>query len=67
MKKCSTKIIAVILTLVMVFTCNVTPAFAASKKSAMKITTNKSTLYILDSANNSAKLKVTYGGKKSEY
>lgn len=63
MKKCSTKIIAVILTLAMAFTCNVTSVFAASKKSSVKVTTNKSTLYLLDSANNKAQLKVTYGGK----
>ena len=63
MKKCSTKIIAVILTLVMVFAMNTTPAFAASKKSGVKVTTNKSTIYLLDSANNKAKLKVTYGSK----
>lgn len=63
MKKCSTKIIAVILTLAMVFTCNVTSVFAVNKKSSVRVTTNKSTLYLLDSANNKAQLKVTYGGK----
>ena len=65
MKKCSTKIIALVLTLVMVFTCNTTPAFA--KSSGIKVTASKTTITVLDSANNSAKLKVTYGGKKSEY
>lgn len=38
-----------------------TTAYAATK--SIRVKTNKSTLYILDSANNKAKLTVTYNGK----
>lgn len=55
-------LIVTILVFALALTMNTVPAFAKSN-STLKITTNKTTLYVLDSANNSAQLKVTYGGK----
>lgn len=55
-------IVTMVLVFALTLTMNTVPAFAKSSAS-LKISTNKSTLYLLDSANNSAQLKVTYGGK----
>lgn len=55
-------LITMLLIFALAITMNTTTAFAKSSAS-LKITTNKSTLYLLDSANSSAQLKVTYGGK----
>lgn len=61
MKKIFKNIITIMLVLsVMVCGTNST-VYAATKSISVK--TNKSTLYILDSANNKAKLTVTYNGK----
>ncbi|MGO4948075.1 Ig-like domain-containing protein [Blautia sp. Sow4_E7] len=61
MKKIFKSIITIMLVLsVMVCGTNST-VYAATKSISVK--TNKSTLYILDSANNKAKLTVTYNGK----
>ena len=61
MKKILYSIITIMLVLsVMVYGTNTT-AYAATK--SINVKTTKSTLYILDSANNKAKLTVTYNGK----
>lgn len=61
MKKFFKSIITIMLVLsVMVCGTNAT-AYAATK--SIRVKTTKSTLYILDSANNKAKLTVTYNGK----
>lgn len=61
MKKFFKSIITIML-VVSVMVCGTnTTAYAATKSISVK--TNKSTLYILDSANNKAKLTVTYNGK----
>lgn len=61
MKKILYSIITIMLVLnVMVCGTNTT-AYAATK--SIRVKTTKSTLYILDSANNKAKLTVTYNGK----
>ena len=61
MKKILYSIITIMLVLsVMVCRTNTT-AYAATK--SIRVKTTKSTLYILDSANNKAKLTVTYNGK----
>lgn len=61
MKKIFKSIITIMLVL-SVMVCNSgTVAYAATKSISVK--TNKSTLYILDSANNKAKLTTTYNGK----
>lgn len=59
-------LIVTILVFALALTMNTVPAFAKSSAS-LKVTTNKSTLYVLDSANSNAQLKITYGGRKSEY
>ena len=61
MKKIFKSIITIMLVMsVMVCRTNTT-AYAATK--SIRVKTTKSTLYILDSANNKAKLTVTYNGK----
>lgn len=61
MKKFKSLIIT-ILVFALTLTMNTVPAFAKSNAS-LKVSANKTTLYVLDSANNSAQLKVTYGGR----
>ena len=51
-----------ILVFALVLTMNTIPAFAKSNPT-LKITTNKTTLYLLDSANCKTQLKVTYSGR----
>lgn len=61
MKKILYSIITIMLVLSVMVCGTNTTAYAATKSISVK--TNKSTLYILDSANNKAKLTVTYNGK----
>ena len=61
MKKILYSIIAIMLVLSVMVCGTNTTAYAATKSISVK--TNKSTLNILDSANNKAKLTVTYNGK----
>lgn len=61
MKKFFKSIITIMLVLSVMVCGTNTTAYAATKSISVK--TNKSTLYILDSANNKAKLTVTYNGK----
>lgn len=61
MKKILYSIITIMLVLSVMVCGTNTTAYAATKSISVK--TNKSTLYILDSANNKAKLTMTYNGK----
>lgn len=61
MKKFFKSIITIMLVLSVMVCGTNTTAYAATK--SIRVKTNKSTLYILDSANNKAKLTVTYNGK----
>lgn len=61
MKKIFKSIITIMLVLSVMVCGTNTTAYAATK--SIRVKTNKSTLYILDSANNKAKLTVTYNGK----
>ena len=61
MKKFFKSIITIMLVLSVMVCGTNTTAYAATKSISVK--TTKSTLYILDSANNKAKLTVTYNGK----
>ena len=61
MKKILYSIITIMLVLSVMVCGTNTTAYAATKSISVK--TNKSTLYIMDSANNKAKLTVTYNGK----
>lgn len=61
MKKILYSIITIMLIMSVMVCGTNTTAYAATKSISVK--TNKSTLYILDSANNKAKLTVTYNGK----
>lgn len=61
MKKILYSIITIMLVLSVMVCGTNTTAYAATKSISVK--TTKSTLYILDSANNKAKLTVTYNGK----
>ncbi|MSU81678.1 hypothetical protein FYJ25_04705 [Anaerobutyricum soehngenii] len=61
MKKILYSIITIMLVMSVMVCGTNTTAYAATKSISVK--TNKSTLYILDSANNKAKLTVTYNGK----
>lgn len=61
MKKILYSIITIMLVLSVMVCGTNTTAYAATK--SIRVKTNKSTLYILDSANNKAKLTVTYNGK----
>lgn len=61
MKKIFKSIITIMLVLSVMVCGTNTTAYAATKSISIK--TNKSTLYILDSANNKAKLTVTWNGK----
>lgn len=61
MKKILYSIITIMLVLSVMVCGTNTTAYAATK--SINVKTNKSTLYILDSANNKAKLTVTYNGK----
>lgn len=61
MKKIFKSIITIMLVLSVMVCGTNTTAYAATKSISVK--TTKSTLYILDSANNKAKLTVTYNGK----
>nr|DAP32503.1 MAG TPA: Tail tube protein [Caudoviricetes sp.] len=55
-------LIAMLLIFTLAITMNTTTAFAKSRAS-MKVSANKTTLYLLDSANCKTQLKVTYGGR----
>lgn len=61
MKKILYSIITIMLVLSVMVCGTNTTAYAATK--SIRVKTTKSTLYILDSANNKAKLTVTYNGK----
>lgn len=61
MKKIFKSIITIMLVLSVMVCGTNTTAYAATK--SIRVKTTKSTLYILDSANNKAKLTVTYNGK----
>lgn len=61
MKKFFKSIITIMLVMSVMVCGTNTTAYAATK--SINVKTNKSTLYILDSANNKAKLTVTYSGK----
>lgn len=61
MKKILYSIITIVLVMSVMVCGTNTTAYAATK--SINVKTNKSTLYILDSANNKAKLTVTYNGK----
>ena len=61
MKKILYSIITIMLVLSVMVCGTNTTAYAATK--SIQVKTTKSTLYILDSANNKAKLTVTYNGK----
>ena len=61
MKKFFKSIITIMLVLSVMVCGTNTTAYAATK--SIRVKTTKSTLYILDSANNKAKLTVTYNGK----
>ena len=61
MKKILYSIITIMLIMSVMVCGTNTTAYAATKSISVK--TNKSTLYIMDSANNKAKLTVTYNGK----
>ena len=61
MKKILKSIITIMLVLSVMVCGTNTTAYAATK--SIRVKTTKSTLYILDSANNKAKLTVTYNGK----
>lgn len=61
MKKFFKSIITIMLVMSVIVCGTNTTAYAATK--SIRVKTNKSTLYILDSANNKAKLTVTYNGK----
>ena len=61
MKKIFKSIITIMLVMSVMVCGTNTTAYAATK--SIRVKTNKSTLYILDSANNKAKLTVTYNGK----
>lgn len=61
MKKFFKSIITIMLVLSVMICGTNTTAYAATK--SIRVKTTKSTLYILDSANNKAKLTVTYNGK----
>lgn len=61
MKKIFKSIITIMLVLSVMVCGTNTTAYAASNN--IRVKTNKSTLYILDSANNKAKLTTTYNGK----
>lgn len=61
MKKFFKSIITIMLVLSVMVCGTNTTAYAATK--SIRVKTNKSTLYILDSANNKAKITTTYNGK----
>lgn len=61
MKKIFKSIITIMLVMSVMVCGTNTTAYAATK--SIRVKTTKSTLYILDSANNKAKLTVTYNGK----
>lgn len=61
MKKILYSIITIMLVMSVMVCGTNTTAYAATK--SIRVKTTKSTLYILDSANNKAKLTVTYNGK----
>ena len=61
MKKILYSIITIMLVLSVMVCGTNTTAYAATK--SIRVKTNKSTLYILDSANNKAKITTTYNGK----